>query len=124
MRVNPCVWFEIYVDDMERARAFYEAVFETGLEKLENPSFEMWMFPLRSAQSYGAHGALVKMDGVRAGGNSTIVYFSCDDCMIESARAVQQGGTLFREKFPIGENGFIALIIDTEGNLVGLHSRQ
>jgi predicted enzyme related to lactoylglutathione lyase len=70
----------------------------------------------------GAGGALVKMDGVASGGNSTIVYFSCADCAVEAARVVAHGGQVMREKFAIGEYGFIALVVDTEGNTIGLHS--
>ena len=46
MATNPVVWFEIYVQDMERAKKFYEAVFQTELEKLNNPELEMWAFPM------------------------------------------------------------------------------
>jgi hypothetical protein len=122
MKPNQCVWFEIYVEDMERAKTFYEAVFQTTLVHIPSPELEMWSFPLVSAQSYGAHGALAKMDGVKSGGNSTVVYFHCEDCAIEAVSAEQNGGKLLKEKFSIGENGFIALVFDTEGNVIGLHS--
>jgi uncharacterized protein len=124
MQPNQCVWFEIYVDDMPRAKAFYEAVFQTTLVEVPSPEIEMWSFPLISAQSYGAHGALAKMEGVKPGGNSTVVYFACEDCAIEAMRAEHNGGKLLKEKFSIGENGFIALVFDTEGNVIGLHSRK
>ena len=58
------------------------------------------------------------------GGGGTLVYFACADCAVEAQRAVEAGGTLFRAKMPIGEYGHIALVHDTEGNLVGLHSMQ
>jgi hypothetical protein len=118
---NPVGWFEIYVDDIDRARAFYEAVFVTRLERLEAAVVEMWAFPNHSERP-GAPGALVHMDGFRAGGNSTIVYFSCDDCATEAKRAVDNGGRIFKDKFAIGQYGFIALVFDTEGNMIGLHS--
>ena len=57
-----------------------------------------------------------------SGGNSTIVYFSCADCAVEAARVAAHGGQVMREKFSIGEYGFIALVVDTEGNMIGLHS--
>jgi len=62
------------------------------------------------------------MEGVASGGNSTLVYFSCDDCAVEAARVTSFGGKLHREKISIGQYGFIALVVDTEGNLFGLHS--
>jgi len=121
MNVNPIIWCEIYVQDMTRARAFYEAVFQFTLEKLNNPAIEMWSFAM-AMDKVGAGGALVKMDGVASGGNGTIVYFSCADCAVEAARAFARGGRVMREKFAIGEYGFIALVEDTEGNVIGLHS--
>lgn len=124
MKSNQCVWFEIYVEDMARAKTFYEAVFQTTLVQIPSPELEMWSFPLVDTQSYGAHGALAKMEGVKSGGNSTVVYFACEDCTIEAMRAEENGGKLLKEKFSIGENGFIALVFDTENNVIGLHSMQ
>lgn len=125
MSNNPVVWFEIYVQDMNRARAFYEAVFGVCLEKLESPipGMELWNFPMQQ-NGAGATGALVKMDGCPSGGNGTLVYFSCSDCAVEAKKASSSGGRIFKDKFSIGQYGFIALVTDTEGNLVGLHSMQ
>jgi len=121
MSNNPVIWFEIYVQDMARAKAFYEGVFQTKLERLNGPGPEMWSFPM-AMDKVGAGGALTRMEGVPPGGNSTLVYFSCADCAVEAARAVAQGGRVQRDKMSIGEYGFIALVVDTEGNMVGLHS--
>lgn len=118
---NPVGWFEIYVQDMPRARAFYEAVLARKLEQLESPGIEMWAFPMEPDQP-GAAGSLVWMEGVPSGGNSTLVYFISEDCAIEAARVPASGGKIFKEKFSIGQYGFIALAIDTEGNMFGLHS--
>jgi predicted enzyme related to lactoylglutathione lyase len=121
MKNNAVCWFEIYVQDIERAKAFYEAVFQVKLERLNSPEAELWGFPL-DMDRWGAGGALVKMAGVSSGGNSTLVYFSCDDCAVESGRVTAAGGRVQREKWSIGEYGYIALAIDTEGNMIGLHS--
>lgn len=72
----------------------------------------------------GAPGAIVKMDGAPSGGNSTLVYFSCADCAVEQGRVAQFGGRIHKEKWSIGQHGFISLVIDTEGNMFGLHSMQ
>jgi len=117
---NPVGWFEIYVRDMKRARVFYEAVFGSKLEKLQSGDLEMYAF-LADPNRPGAGGALVHMEGVEAGAG-TIVYFSCIDCAVEAARAAKAGGRVFREKFSIGPYGHIALVVDTEGNMFGLHS--
>jgi predicted enzyme related to lactoylglutathione lyase len=121
MKTNPVGWFEIYVQDMDRAKTFYESVFQIRLKRLNNPDLELWGFPM-SMDYTGASGALVKMEGFSSGGNSTLVYFSCADCAVEEARVVEYGGRVQRGKTSIGEYGFIALVIDAEGNMVGLHS--
>ena len=124
MTSNPVGWFEIYVQDMPRAQRFYEAVLQIKLESLGDPTdeaLEMKAFPMDMERS-GASGALAKMQGVPSGGNSTLVYFNCADCAVEAGRVVAAGGALQREKTAIGEYGFIALAVDTEGNMFGLHS--
>lgn len=125
MNENPVRWFEIYVQDMARARRFYETVFATTLQQLNAPAgeLEMWAFPM-AMDCGGCAGSLVKMEGFPSGGNSTLVYFGCEDCAVEAARVVGAGGKLFREKMSIGEHGFIALAIDTEGNMLGMHSMK
>ncbi len=121
MHMNPVGWFEIYVNDMSRARAFYESVLQTRLEKLEVDNLEMFAFP-GDPERYGAQGALARMEGCPPGGNSTLIYFGCADCAVEAARAETAGGKIVRPKFGIGQWGHIALVLDTEGNLIGLHS--
>ena len=123
MKNNPVGWFEIYVQDLNRAKKFFESVFQLKLEKLNSPGMEIWSFPM-DVNRWGAGGALVKMDGVPSGGNSTLVYFSCEDCSIEESRVEKFGGRIHQNKTSIGEYGFISLVFDTEGNMFGLHSLQ
>jgi predicted enzyme related to lactoylglutathione lyase len=122
---NPVGWFEIYVDDLDRATKFYETVFATKLEALPMPEgsegLKMMSFPMESTAA-GASGALVKMDGAKAGGNSTMVYFSCEDCATEESRIEAAGGKVHQAKMNIGEYGFVTMAFDTEGNMFGLHS--
>jgi uncharacterized protein len=121
---NPVGWFEIYVDDLARAQSFYEKVFEVKLQALDSPAIKMLAFPMEGDLP-GCTGALVKMPGMeRPAGNAVIIYFSCLDCSVEARRAAQNGGKIFKEKFPIGEYGFISLVHDTEGNMIGLHSMK
>lgn len=120
---NPVGWFEIYVQDMQRAKAFYEATLDVKLEPLPSPGMTMLAFPMKPDLP-GCCGALVKYEGKPSGDGGTIVYFSCEDCATEAARATRNGGRVFKEKFSIGPYGFIALIFDTEDNMVGLHSRK
>ncbi len=124
---NPFVWCEIYVDDLARARKFYEEVLQAPFEEIINPttddSLAMLGFPSNMEES-GCSGALVKMDGVQAGGNSTLVYFGSEDCAIEEARIENAGGKIFKPKMSIGDYGFISLAMDTEGNMIGFHSMK
>ena len=118
---NPIGWFEIYVQDMDRARAFYEKTFQVSLARLPGTDLDMWGLPMHPDGS-GCSGALVQMDGKDSGGGGTIVYFSCADCAVEAARSLEHGGQVEREKYSIGSYGFIAYVVDTEGNRIGLHS--
>jgi predicted enzyme related to lactoylglutathione lyase len=127
MKPNPVGWFEIYVNDMPRARKFFETVLGGALSKLDSPDadLEMWAFPMAQDQNApGAGGALAKMKGVPSGANSTMVYFGCDDCAVEAGRVKGAGGEVMKEKFSIGPYGFIAIAADPEGNVFGLHSMK
>jgi uncharacterized protein len=93
------------------------------LQSLPSPIVEMQAFPM-GQNLPGCAGALVKMEGKDSGSGGTLVYFSCADCAVEAARAEKSGGEIFKEKHSIGEYGFIALIFDTEGNRIGLHSMR
>ncbi|MGB5444761.1 MAG: VOC family protein [Psychromonas sp.] len=129
MKSNSVVWFEIYVQDMERAKKFYEAVLEVKLEKMSAPTeemdMEMWSFPAdndHSMTTYGACGMLVKMEDFPSGVGGTLVYFACEDCAVEASRVIKNGGKVVKPKMSIGEHGFISLAQDTEGNMIGFHS--
>ena len=124
MQKNPVGWFEIYVQDMARARRFYEAVLGGKLEKLEAGGLEMYAFPGTQDPCYGTAGSLVHMPGMPTGNNSTIVYFKCDDCATEEGRVKAAGGKVEKPKFSIGQYGFVSLVHDTEGNMIGLHSMK
>lgn len=125
---NPVNWFEIYVQDMQRAKVFYESVLNIKLENLEMPadieedsSFQMITFPFVDNEP-NASGALVKATGMESGGNSVMIYFTCDDCSTEQSRVETAGGKIIKEKFSIGDFGFCSICLDTEGNTFGLHS--
>jgi predicted enzyme related to lactoylglutathione lyase len=125
--VNPVVWFEIYVEDLKRAQKFYETVFKLELNELPMPEtaddgMHMLFFPADMESKNAASGALVKMEGFKAGNNSTIVYFASEDCSVEEARIKDSGGNVVKSKVSLGEYGFMVLATDTEGNMFGIHS--
>ena len=62
--------------------------------------------------------------GFDSGANSVLVYFSCADCAVEAAKAEKAGGRIQKPKMSIGPYGHIALVFDTEGNMIGLHSMR
>jgi predicted enzyme related to lactoylglutathione lyase len=127
---NPVGWFEIYVSDMARAKSFYETVLNIQMQPLPTPDsmqggFEMLMFPSdMENQAPGSGGTLCRMDGFKPGAGGTLIYFSCEDCGVEASRVAAAGGQVFRDKFSIAPYGFISLILDTEGNMIGLHSMK
>lgn len=127
--MNMVGWFEIYVDDIEKAKKFYQNVFQTELTKLSNPGIdatpglEMWSFP-NNFEKYGACGAICKMEGVKPGGTGTLVYFSCEDCSVEEARISKEGGKVLKSKLSLGDYGFMSMCMDPAGNMIGLHSMK
>ncbi len=125
MERNPVTWFEIYVDDLPRATKFYETVLGMKLQELPSPMEHLTMmaFPM-SMDAGGASGALCKMEGMDCKGGRTVVYFSCEDCGVEASRIAAAGGKIQMPKTSIGKYGSIALGVDTEGNLFGLHNQS
>jgi uncharacterized protein len=124
-KANAVAWFDIYVNDMERAVKFYQTVLEQKLEKMGDPTGEtqMMSFPADMG-SYGASGALVKAEYSNPGVGGTMVYFSSDDCVVEESRVTAAGGKVVRSKFSIGEFGWVTICEDTEGNMFGLNSMK
>lgn len=127
-KYNAVGWFEIYVQDIEKAKKFYGEVFQVQLADMQDPTdnadgnMKMAGFPMHQEEVYGAPGALVQMDGFKSGGNSTIVYFSSADCAIEESRVEAAGGKIFKPKMSIAPHGFMSLCTDVDGNMFGIHS--
>ena len=124
-KMNAVGWFDIFVDDLPRATKFYETVFASKLEQMGDPTGEtqMMAFPTEMT-NYGAGGALSKSAHGKPGPGGTVIYFSAEDCAVEESRVADAGGTVIRPKFSIGEFGFVTLVADTEGNLIGISSMK
>jgi predicted enzyme related to lactoylglutathione lyase len=124
-KMNAIGWFDIYVDDLDRAVEFYETVLGCKLEPMGDPTGELQMmsFPT-DMNTYGAGGALSKSPHARPGAGGTTLYFNAQDCAVEEARVDAAGGTVIRPKFSIGDFGWVSLCQDTEGNIFGISSMR
>jgi uncharacterized protein len=120
--VNPVGWFDINVANLDRAKKFYEAVFGTQFVDLPLEWGKQALFPADNA-GLNISGALVEKVDFVARGNNTIVYFVSDDCVTEESKVENAGGKVIAPKMSIGEFGFVSIILDSEGNTIGLHSR-
>lgn len=125
---NPINWFEIYVSDMQRAQKFYTTVFKCELTDapMDNERHrEMeYAFFTGDSEKSGAAGALVKMDAAKPGIGGTLVYFATEEINAELSRVEAAGGKILRTKLQVPVGGFIALVQDTEGNMIGLSSKK
>jgi len=125
---NVVGWFEVPVNDMERAIAFYEKVFDFKLSRNQIGPLDMAWFPWLEEEGPGSGGSLVKHeDFYTPSSNGTLIYFTAHsgDLENELARVEAAGGKVLQEKTNIAEDiGFMALIMDTEGNRIALHSRK
>jgi len=124
-KMNAVGWFDIFVDDMDRAVAFYETLLGSSLEPMGDPTGESQMMSFPADMSvYGAGGALTKSPHASPGVGGTTVYFMVEDCAVQQERVAQAGGTVIRPKFSIGDFGWILLCQDTEGNMIGFNSMK
>lgn len=121
--VNPVGYFDINVADLDRAKRFYEKVFNLKLTDAPAEWGKQSFFPF-SPESQHISGALVEKADFAPSGNNTIIYFETEDNTAEEQRIEKAGGKVVQPKINIGEFGFVSIFIDTEGNTVGLHSRK
>jgi len=126
MKNNMVGWFEIPVENMDRAITFYETVFDVKLERHAMGLLDMAWFPLVQ-EGGGSPGTLVRHpDYYKPSQNGVLVYFTAHsgDLANELSRVEAAGGQVLQGKTQISEDhGYMALLIDTEGNRVALHSR-
>ena len=118
-------WFQIPVLDAARARAFYETVCGVELQDImPGAPMQMWGFPSDPAKGE-VGGALVCGEGAVPSATGTMVFLNGgDDLQVMLDRVEGAGGRILAPKTKIDdETGYFAVIADTEGNTVGLHSR-
>jgi predicted enzyme related to lactoylglutathione lyase len=116
-------WFEIFVTDIDRAVRFYQTVLDVKLKRENEDQRPMAIFA--SAVTEGVGGALVYQKGRQPTESGVLVYLDADGKLDASlARVEGAGGAVVMPKTDIGPPGFIALVRDTEGNVVGFHSER
>ena len=125
---NVISWFEIYTSDFDRAKEFYKEVFRCELTDIpmnsDRHSQMQYALFRNNENKFDINGALVKIDEAKPGIGGTLVYFATEEITRELSRVEAAGGKIIRPKLDIGDFGFIALIGDTEGNMIGLHSKK
>ena len=126
MKQNAIGWFDIFVNDMDRAETFYRSVLQREFDTISDPTDSSVIMKgfVTDMECYGAGGALVKRPGAEPVAGGTIVYFGVQDCAVEESRVEGAGGKVINPKMSIGEHGFVSVCMDTEGNLFGLSSMQ
>jgi hypothetical protein len=116
-------WFEIPVTDMERAKGFYETVFETDIFLNDlGPNFKMGLSPHKDvgcALCWAPEFYKPSMDGI-------CVYLNANpDLQPTLDRIEAAGGQVISPKKQIdAEHGHMALFIDSEGSRLALHSTE
>jgi predicted enzyme related to lactoylglutathione lyase len=123
MKVNPVVYFEIPVLDLDRACDFYSNVFETKLTQEVVDGYQMAFFET-SDDSFGASGALVVGDVYVPSQQGCFLYFGVESIDETIARAVELGGSVLYPKKSNGDLGSVAEIQDSEGNRIALHEEN
>ena len=122
-RTNIANWFEIPVQDLDRATRFYEAVFDVKLTPETMGEMKMAFFPFEQ-EGRGAAGALMKAAGYEPSHAGTVLYFSVEDINETLRRIGANGGKMLMPRTSIGQYGFIAQYEDPEGNRLALHAMQ
>lgn len=120
---NVAVWFEIPVNDLQRAKMFYEKVFGYSLDLNQIGSLRMAWFPMKP-NSAGASGALVKADGYKPADTGTVVYLPTKNIASTLEKVNANGGVTLLPNRELGGLGKIAHFQDSEGNRVGLLQGQ
>lgn len=121
---NAINWFEIPATDFTRAKNFYETILSVEIMEMPFPHGKYGMFPA-DMQNGGIGGGLVQSEGFGPSMEGTMVYLNGgDDLNVPLSKVESVGGKIVMPKTSIGQNGFMAHFIDTEGNKVALHSMK
>ncbi len=119
---NAISWFEIPATDYERAKTFYNTMLGIEIADMPMPEGKYGMFPF-DQENNGVGGGIMQMEGVNPSAEGVTIYLNGGDDLSGPLSHVEAaGGKIIMQKTDIGENGFMAQLLDTEGNRVALHS--
>lgn len=117
-------WFEIPVTDFARAKKFYETLYGADIMEMPHPAYKYGMLPA-DMQNGGIGGGIVQGEGFEPSTKGALIYLNGgEDLSVPLAKVEEAGGKIVLPKTSIGPNGFMAQIIDTEGNKIALHSMK
>lgn len=117
---NAINWFELPATNFKRAVEFYNKVLSTELQYVESNGLQMGFLPHSQG---GVGGCVTHGNGNKPQQEGTLVYLNGgDDLAVPLAKIEKAGGKVVMPKTAIGENGFMAIFLDTEGNRVAIHS--
>lgn len=120
MAANTVAWIDIPVTDLDRAITFYSAVLGAKVSKQGGGGC---FFGLLPHTEHNVSGCLVVMPDNQPSRSGPLVYLAANGRLDAALAAVSaHGGTVLQPKHPIGEHGFRAVIVDSEGNRIALHS--
>ena len=116
-------WFEIPVLDFDRARTFYEAILNAKMEPMQAMNTKSAFFPAELDKG-AIGGCITQGPGYIPSDQGSLVYMNGGKDLNDVLSKVEAaGGKIMLPKMSIGDNGFMAQFIDTEGNKIGLHSQ-
>jgi uncharacterized protein len=116
---NAINWFEIPATDFDRALEFYRTALGRDIRKGEFMGVPHGLFP---ADEGGVGGAIIAPADAAPAANGTLIYLDAAPSLgAVVARVEAAGGQVLLPETSIGEQGAIAIVLDTEGNRIGLH---
>lgn len=120
---NAINWFEIPVKNFDRAKKFYETLMDGEIQVMPHPEMKYGMLPCDMENGVG--GGIVENPGHEPSDNGPLIYLNGgEDLGVALSKVEAAGGTIILPKTSIGPNGFMAHLMDTEGNKIALHSMK
>ncbi|OFZ44724.1 MAG: glyoxalase [Bacteroidetes bacterium RIFCSPHIGHO2_02_FULL_44_7] len=123
---NAINWFEIPVKNFDRGKKFYSTILGAEINEMPHPQLKYGILPFdRDMKNSGVGGGIVQGEGYEPSSKGSLIYLNGGDDLSKVLSKVEKaGGKILLPKTSIGQNGFMAYFLDTEGNKVALHSMK